>query len=235
MQIGTALGGADKRIRDARPRWRASRSEVRPPSRESAVSLTRSIIDAAAKSGGPPIQPVITRLLLDQRAFRKRHLFGAPRLRMELSLAKAGSSIPVYLPADAEATLPCLAKFRARVLAEVRPQEDYAETAADFSFLCFAVPAASSAADGGAEVRRALGAPAAVVPLEARRTRFSASPSAARTRPTAAAGPALGCSSRTSARRRTRILAEVRPQEDYAESAADSFLCFAVGRVLRGA
>ena len=137
VQIGGALGGGDKRIRDATAvAGEALRGD--PPPRETALGFARSIVDAAAKSGGPPLQQSITRLLLDQRAFRKRHLFGAPRLRAELWLAGSGSPIPVYLPEAAEATLPCLAKIRVRLLAEVRPQEDYAESAVE-SLLAFAM------------------------------------------------------------------------------------------------
>jgi hypothetical protein len=137
VQIGTALGGGDKRIRDATA-VAAEALRGDPPPRETALGFARSIVEAAAKSGGPPINHAITRLLLDQRAFRKRHLFGAPRLRTDLWLAGSGSPIPVYLPEAAEATLPCLAKIRVRLLAEVRPQEDYAESASE-SFLAFAL------------------------------------------------------------------------------------------------
>jgi hypothetical protein len=138
VQLGLLLGGGDKRTRDAAMVAGEALKSEPPPPRDAALALARSVVEAASKSGGPPLQQSITRLLLDQRAFRKRHLFGAPRVRMELSLAGATSLIPVYLPEAAEEALPCLTKLRVRLVAEVRPQEDYAETATE-SFLAFAL------------------------------------------------------------------------------------------------
>jgi hypothetical protein len=128
VQLGGALAGGDKRARDAL--GVAGEALKAQPTRDTALAFARSTLDAFGRNTAS-LQTAVTRALLDQRCYRKKHLFGSARLRAELSLAGLSAPLPVYLPDAVENVLPSLARFRVRLLAEVRAQEDYAETAGE--------------------------------------------------------------------------------------------------------
>ena len=66
------------------------------------------------------------RMLLEQRAFQKRTVFGEPYLRTLLSPLGVQSAIPTYLPEALATKLPMVLKMRVRVLAEAcLPQDQY--------------------------------------------------------------------------------------------------------------
>ncbi|MBW2453264.1 MAG: DUF2169 domain-containing protein [Deltaproteobacteria bacterium] len=64
------------------------------------------------------------RILLDQRLYQKRILYGAPHLRTLLELTGEDTPIPTYLPEDIAGELPLFQRFKVRLLAEARLQED---------------------------------------------------------------------------------------------------------------
>ncbi len=66
------------------------------------------------------------RMLLEQRAFQKRTVFGEPYLRTLLSPLGVQTAIPTYLPEALSTKLPMVLKMRVRVLAEAcLPQDQY--------------------------------------------------------------------------------------------------------------
>ena len=67
------------------------------------------------------------RLLLEQRSYQKRELWGDTYLRALIAPSGEGSGIPVYLPAPIAKQLPLFARFPARVIAEAFPQQDQLE------------------------------------------------------------------------------------------------------------
>jgi hypothetical protein len=70
----------------------------------------------------------IRRTLLAARCFQRRALFGGMYVRALFADA-AGGIVPAYLPEAAQARLPCIASLRVRLLGELHPSVDDAETA----------------------------------------------------------------------------------------------------------
>jgi hypothetical protein len=66
------------------------------------------------------------RVLLAQRRYQKRIVFGAPHLRCLIHLE--GAVVPGYLPESLAKKLPMFQRFRGRLIAEVQQQADQYET-----------------------------------------------------------------------------------------------------------
>jgi hypothetical protein len=70
------------------------------------------------------------RLLLEQRSYQRRGLWGESYIRGVLippSSSGGGSSVPLYLPAAIAKQLPLFARFPVRIVAEIFPQQDQLE------------------------------------------------------------------------------------------------------------
>ena len=67
------------------------------------------------------------RMLLEQRRYQKRTVFGAPWVRAELSTSGT-NAVPVYLPDALASQLPMFQRFRAKVIAEAHLSQDQYET-----------------------------------------------------------------------------------------------------------
>ncbi|MEZ4439461.1 MAG: DUF2169 domain-containing protein [Polyangiaceae bacterium] len=67
-------------------------------------------------------------LLLEDRAFTRRPVFGAPHVRATLSCSDDETPVVVYLPVAVADQLPLYPSLRCRLLAEVHPQQDAGET-----------------------------------------------------------------------------------------------------------
>lgn len=67
------------------------------------------------------------RVLLDQRLYQKRVVYGEPHLRTLLELTGDDTLIPTYLPEAIAGELPLFQRFRVRLLAEALLQEDQNE------------------------------------------------------------------------------------------------------------
>ncbi|HVY47297.1 MAG TPA: hypothetical protein VHB21_15520, partial [Minicystis sp.] len=66
------------------------------------------------------------RILLEQRHFQRRTVFGAPHLRALLSPAPAGPPVVAYLPEALATKLPMYQRLRARLVVEVNlPQDQF--------------------------------------------------------------------------------------------------------------
>jgi hypothetical protein len=104
-----------------------------PPTREVTVHVVKQLeLAMAASPGLPPkfFSTQLERLLLEGRAYKRRTLFGAPRIRAELVFG-AGEPVPIYLPEASQDLLPLLPSFPAIAAAELRPREDASEMQAE--------------------------------------------------------------------------------------------------------
>jgi hypothetical protein len=99
------------------------------PLSTAAEGLTQRVQEAFAQGGRPPayLGGVVDRALLERRAYQRRTVLGAERIRATISLPGAEAPRPVYLPAEAAASLPMFPAFDARLLVEVHPPQDHAE------------------------------------------------------------------------------------------------------------
>lgn len=70
----------------------------------------------------------IERLLLEDRAFAVRPVFGADHVRASLKCRDDDASVVVYLPEEAAKDLPLFPSFSCRLLGEVHPQQDALES-----------------------------------------------------------------------------------------------------------
>jgi hypothetical protein len=76
------------------------------------------------------------RLLLEQRLYQKRQLADAEWIRALLTPPNASSAIPAYLPVAMGRWLPLFARFPARVIATIVPQQDHSEASPVALFVC---------------------------------------------------------------------------------------------------
>ena len=92
-------------------------SELRDALRQSKRSVTVSQLDAH-----------IERVLLDQRKYQKRTVFGDEQIRALCVPAGENAAIPVYLPQTLAMRLPLMLRMKARLLAEAHAQQDQYES-----------------------------------------------------------------------------------------------------------
>ncbi len=98
------------------------------PLSHAAEALTQRVQEAFTQGGRPPayLGGVVDRALLERRAYQRRTVLGADRIRATLALPGEAPR-PVYLPTEAAASLPMFPAFDARLLVEVHPPQDQAE------------------------------------------------------------------------------------------------------------
>lgn len=103
--------------------------ELTPPA--VADSMTARVREAFAQSKRTVpethLEEQTDRVLLSQRRYQKRIVFGAPHLRC-LVRAADDPPIPAYLPESLAKKLPMFQRFRGRLIAEVHQQADQYET-----------------------------------------------------------------------------------------------------------
>ncbi|MDI3292176.1 hypothetical protein QHF83_53195, partial [Polyangium sp. 15x6] len=92
-------------------------SELRDALRQSKRSVTVSQLDAH-----------IERVLLDQRKYQKRTVFGDEQIRALCVPAGENTAVPVYLPQTLSMKLPLMLRMKARLLAEAHAQQDQYES-----------------------------------------------------------------------------------------------------------
>jgi hypothetical protein len=68
------------------------------------------------------------RVLLEQRHYQRRKVFGAESIRALLHAGSAEHLIPTYLPKALSETLPMMTSMRVRMLAEAHFQQDQYES-----------------------------------------------------------------------------------------------------------
>lgn len=93
--------------------------------------LTAQIQETFAKSQRSQerwLSTHVDRTLLAHRQYRKRVVLGQPRIRCSLSVIGGKEAVPAYLPESLSRELPAFRRFRARLIAEARPQLEEEET-----------------------------------------------------------------------------------------------------------
>jgi hypothetical protein len=97
-----------------------------------AEGLTQRVKEAFAQGNRmlPPsyLDTHTERMLLEQRHYQKRTVFGEPWLRSVLVPSGTQTSMPAYLPESLSKKLPMFQRFRARIIAEAHMQQDEYES-----------------------------------------------------------------------------------------------------------
>jgi hypothetical protein len=104
--------------------------ELTPPSVAEGMTTRIRTAFADSKRGVPDTHLVeqTDRVLLSQRRYQKRIVFGALHLRSLVHLPGSSTPVPAYLPESLAKKLPMFQRFRARFIAEVHQQADQYET-----------------------------------------------------------------------------------------------------------
>jgi hypothetical protein len=92
-------------------------SELRDALRQTKRAATSTQLDA-----------FIERILLEQRKYQKRAVFGDEQIRALFVPAGESIPIPTYMPANLATKLPLVLRMKARVLAEAHAQQDQYES-----------------------------------------------------------------------------------------------------------
>jgi hypothetical protein len=129
----TPFAGADKRLKEVvdmvnelfKTPWLQSSTGV-------AEGLTAKVKEAFGQ-GNRMVQPsylesLTERMLLEQRSYQRRVVFGKPALRALFYPEGGAEPIPTYLPEPLAKELPMMQRLRARAVAEVHMQQDQYET-----------------------------------------------------------------------------------------------------------
>lgn len=115
-------------LEDAKTALKAPR--VSGPSTVTAGIAARIVdVFSRGKRRLPPryLEEHTERLLLDERPYQRRTLFGEPLLRAVIAV-DGGGALPAYLPERVRDDLPLFQRFRARIFAEARARADRAES-----------------------------------------------------------------------------------------------------------
>jgi hypothetical protein len=96
---------------------------------ETSLRIVRQIEQATESLSLPAryVAAEVERVVLEGRKYKRRTILGAPRLRAELTVPKAGEAWPIYLPETVAASLPLLLSFPVVALCEITAREDVAE------------------------------------------------------------------------------------------------------------
>ncbi|APR79997.1 D-alanyl-D-alanine carboxypeptidase [Minicystis rosea] len=132
VTVATPFVGNDKRLKDVVANgMEVLKSEWRVPG-DIAEGVTRRIEEAFVQ-GQRAVAPnylenSVEKILLEGRSYQKKKLFGASRIRALFSFGGSSAAIPTYLPEDLAEKLPLFRRFKAKLIVELRPQEDQYET-----------------------------------------------------------------------------------------------------------
>jgi hypothetical protein len=88
-----------------------------------AAQLRKAFIEAR-KGGADVLDAQVGRTLVEGRHYRKRTVFGQPRLVGLLSSPGTPQKVPAYLPETLSKELPAFRQMGVRMIAEVRPQAE---------------------------------------------------------------------------------------------------------------
>jgi hypothetical protein len=70
----------------------------------------------------------LERVLLEQRRYQKRTVFGAPMLRGLFTPAGSSAALPAYLPESVADKLPLVVQMKVRLIAEATASQDQYES-----------------------------------------------------------------------------------------------------------
>jgi hypothetical protein len=95
-------------------------------------SLLKDLSSAVAQSKRPlPVKFLdahLERVLLEQRRYQKRTVFGAAMLRGLFTPTGSSAAMPAYLPESVAEKLPLVVQMKVRVIAEASPSQDQYES-----------------------------------------------------------------------------------------------------------
>lgn len=96
-----------------------------------AEGLTEKVREAFASAKrmvpGDYLDAHTERMLLEQRAYQRRNVYGRKWIRSVMRAGSGGGSVPVYLPEALKDELPMFRRFRVKVIGEVDIREDQGE------------------------------------------------------------------------------------------------------------
>jgi hypothetical protein len=132
VRIAQPLATSDKRLAGLLAVANEMCAGAVPAPAERIVSTCKQIEAATQQANLPPrfLADAVERHLLEQRAYKKRLLFGQPRIRADFVFA-GGAMIPAYTPEAVAPMFPLLPAFPCVALVELRPREDLLEQHAD--------------------------------------------------------------------------------------------------------
>ncbi|MDI3285331.1 DUF2169 domain-containing protein [Polyangium sp. 15x6] len=130
VSVAQTVAGGDKRLLAAIAVAQEAIAASIPPRPDTVLALGRQIEAATSSLSLPPryVASEVERLLLEGRKYKRRVLLGATRIRADLTLARGGDVMLVYLSDAVAKSLPLLPSYPVVVLAEARLREDVAET-----------------------------------------------------------------------------------------------------------
>ncbi len=139
VAVAASVAGTDKRVLETVAVAVEALAASLPPSPETLRNLARQIETASTTLAIAPrfIATHVERVLIEGRKYKRRTLFGSPRIRAELTLPSA-EVFPLYLSNHVADFLPLLQSFPVVVVCEVRPREDLAEAIPE-ALLCVAL------------------------------------------------------------------------------------------------
>ena len=95
-------------------------------------SLLKDLSGAVSQSKRPlPVKFLdahLERVLLEQRRYQKRTVFGAPMLRGLFTPAGSSAALPAYLPESVADKLPLVVQMKVRLIAEATASQDQYES-----------------------------------------------------------------------------------------------------------
>lgn len=123
------VAGGDKKILSSIAVGQAALAAPVVPRPETTLGLVKQIDLSAASLSLPAgyVLAEVERVLVEGRKYKRRTLLGAARVRADLTLARSGEAMPLYLPDSAAASLPLLPAFPVVALCEIIPREDLTE------------------------------------------------------------------------------------------------------------
>jgi hypothetical protein len=132
ITAATPLVAGDKKLKDTID---AVNEVLKTPGLQSssgvAESLTGRVKEAFAQANrmlpATYLETQTERVLLEQRHYQRRTVFGELWLRSLLTLPGAPAPIPAYVPEALAKRLPMFQRFRARLLGEIHMQQDQYE------------------------------------------------------------------------------------------------------------
>lgn len=138
--VAQPVAGGDKRLLSALAVAQEALSASVPPRADTLLGLARQIESALTSLPLPQryVPGEVERLLLEGRKYKRRPLFGAQRIRADLTLSRGGEVIIVYLPDAIAGALPLLPSYPVVLIGEVRPREDLIEVSPD-ALVCMAL------------------------------------------------------------------------------------------------
>ncbi|MBI4705331.1 MAG: hypothetical protein HY744_29855, partial [Deltaproteobacteria bacterium] len=128
----SALGATDRRVKElVGPLAELAQEPMLEGCSQAVEALLEPLREryAQARRGAPQdsLQDHVERILLRQRAYQRRSVFGPTSIRALLVSLDGQLAVPTYLPEDAAPRLPLMTSFPARLVAELHPRQDQLE------------------------------------------------------------------------------------------------------------